>query len=1049
MTDVLNRAVHRYIARTPALLCMVRLEDIFRLSEDWACYPMGRNEGIPRLKFFPPLEEMSASSALADFAAAIASERTSHAVPHGHRSQKNRQATIPRATYRIQLNRDFTFSQAVEIVDYLSDLGISHCYTSPCFAARSGSTHGYDVVDPNDFNKEIGGMEDFHKFNSALKAKNMGQIMDIVPNHMGVMGSDNLWWLDVLENGPSSSYAEFFDIDWEPAKNELRHKLLVPILGEPYGKALEHGALVLVADSTNGSFFIRYHDHLFPIDPRTYPSILNRRLDILEIRMGSDNPFLIELLSLITAFGQLFPPAEPDVKKIRIRRRDKEILKDRLAVLAKKCPDIKRHLQETADEYNLRTADVINLRALHSLLEEQNFRLAYWRTAADEINYRRFFDINDLAALCVEKENVFATTHRLIFDLIRQGEVDGLRIDHPDGLFAPAGYYQKICNELQPESTEKKEIPVYLVAEKILAHHEHLPPDWPIHGTTGYDFTQLVNTIFVDKRSEKRLSRIYRRFTGIVEDFDTILYKSKKQIMRLVLASELNVLANRLDKLSERNWKTRDFTLNNLREALSEIAAFFPVYRTYVTENNASAQDSNSIDWAISQAKKNNPVSDHTIFDFIRTVLLPEPDAGLDYEFYRAAVDFAMRFQQFTSPVMAKGMEDTSFYIYNRLVSLNEVGGDPRRFGTSIAAFHKRCREQAERWPHTLLSTSTHDSKRSEDARCRLNVLSEIPDEWNKRLLCWERLNRPHAKILDDIRAPSSNDEYLLYQTLLAIWPLEEVDDQELDSLRRRVNTYMLKAGREAKTHSSWAEPNAEYEEAVSFFIETLLAGGDNPFLSDFILFQRMVARLGIYNSLCQCLLKMTAPGIPDIYQGCELWSFCLVDPDNRRPVDYGARIAMLSELKSRSAHDRDDRLAAELLATPNDGKLKLFITWRLLSFRKQNEDLFLHGSYIPLKAIGIKAEHLLAFSRRLGKKLVITVCTRFFASLTDKNERLPSGAVWAETYLEAPDDGTGNWHNILTGVRVHTKGLDNKEVFVMEDIFPTLPIAILEYLEK
>ncbi len=1046
MTDALNRAIHRYLARTPALLVMVRLEDIFRLRNDRSPYLTGRGEDYPRAKFLPALEEIADSSVLTDFAAAIGSERTNRPVLHDHRVRRPRQTVIPRATYRLQLNRNFTFAHATEIVSYLAELGISHCYTSPCFASRSGSTHGYDVVDPNDFNHEIGGMDDFKKFSQTLKENTMGQIMDIVPNHMGIMGGDNLWWLDVLENGQSSSYAPFFDIDWEPAKGELRHKLLIPVLGEPYGKALEKGNLVLAADTANGSFSILYHSHRFPLDPRTYPLILNRRLDILEIRMGQDNPYLIELLSLITAFGQLSHATETDAKKVRIRRRDKEILKDRLAILADKCPDIGRHLQETADEYNNRTADTSNLRAFHALLEEQTFRLAYWRVAADEINYRRFFDINDLAALCVEKKEVFDTIHRLVFDLVRQGRVDGLRIDHPDGLFAPAEYYHMLCNELQPE---KGEMPIYLVAEKILAHHEHLPPEWLVHGTTGYDFANLVNNLFVDKGSERRMGRIYRRFTSMSEDFDTILYNCKKQIMRLALASELNVLANRLDKLSERNWQTRDFTLNNLREALSEVAACFPVYRTYVSENSVSSQDRNSIDWAISQAKKNSPVSDHTIFDFLRTVLLPEPDLAMDHDFRLAAVDFAMRFQQFTAPVMAKGMEDTAFYIYNRLVSLNEVGSDPRRFGISIAAFHRRCRERAERWPDSMLATSTHDSKRSEDARCRLDVLSEIPDEWNRRLLYWNRINRPHIRFLDTARAPSANDEYLFYQTLLAVWPLKEVDANNRESLRQRLRAYMEKACREAKIHSSWSEPDPCYEEAVSAFIDALLADTTNPFLTDFLAFQRPVARLGLYNGLSQCLLKLTVPGIPDIYQGCELWDFHLVDPDNRQAVDYCARRTMLAELKERLAQDDHRNLSADLLTSIEDGRLKLFLTWRLLTFRLRHPDLFRRGSYLPLAATGKRAEHLCGFSRRSGHKTVVSVCARLLASLTDRGAKLPCGAVWEDTFLEAPAAGADGWYDILTGTPVRAREIDDKEVFAVKDIFSTLPVAFLEYREK
>ena len=1051
ITDSLNRAIHRYLARTDALLVMVRLNDIFYPGEDQHISSVPSGQGFLWPRFAATLEDMGKSPGLIDFAAAVVSERVSRVVSHEHRSCQPKKAIIPRATYRLQLNRDFTFTQAAEIVSYLAELGISHCYTSPCFAARSGSTHGYDVVDPNDFNKEIGGMEDFRKFNQVLKEHDMGQIIDIVPNHMGVMGSDNVWWLDVLENGRSSMFAHFFDIDWQPVKRELRDKLLVPVLGEPYGKALEQGNLMLNSDTGGGGFSISYHGHRFPVDPRTYPLILNRRLDVLEIRMGQDNPFLIELLSLITAFGQLSSPAETDPKKNRIRHRDKEILKDRLAVLAEKSSEIRCHLQETVDEFNNRPADTANLRAFHVLLEEQVYRLAYWRVAADEINYRRFFDINDLAALSVEEKDVFDTTHRLIFDLIRQGMVEGLRVDHPDGLFAPGQYYQRLFTELQPEGAEAKEIPVYLVVEKILAHHEHLPSEWPVHGTTGYDFANLVNNLFVDNRSEKLMDSIYRSFSSMSDDFDTILYNSKKKIMRLVLASELNVLANRLDRLSEGNWQTRDFTLNNLREALSEVAACFPVYRTYIREKNITSQDRNYINWAITEAKRKSPVSDQTIFDFLHAILLLAPEISGDHEYRQAAIDFAMRFQQFTAPVMAKGMEDTAYYIFNRLVSLNEVGGDPRRFGTSVAAFHRLCRKRAEQWPHTMLATSTHDSKRSEDARCRINVLSEMPEEWQRRLSSWSHLNRRYIQKINELRAPSSNDQYLLYQTLLAIWPLEDQNDCQLALLRERIRTYMQKACREAKIHSSWAEPNPAYEEAVSHFIDNLLADGPNPFLESFLPFQRMVAGLAMYNSLSQCLLKLSAPGIPDIYQGCELWNFHLVDPDNRQAVDYSCGRTMLADLKKTMTGDglQYRGLAAEMLAAMADGRIKLFVTWRLLTYRRQNENIFRYSTYVPLTAEGAKAEHVCGFARRAGRKVMVSAGGRFFVTLTQWGRDTPCGSVWTDTYLEVPADCPGRWYNILTGEYCPVKKYLEREVFAVDELFATLPVAFLEYREE
>lgn len=1046
MTGSLSRAVHRYLARSPAQLVIARLEDIFLLRGYGIPADREHNHLVWQCKFPLFLEEMGFSPALNDIAATIGNERNRDVIAPESRGRQAVTPVIPIATYRLQLNRNFTFAAAAAIVPYLARLGISHCYTSPCFAARSGSSHGYDVVNPNELNSEIGGLQQYQQFNHRLKENGMGQLLDIVPNHMGVMGSDNHWWLDVLENGLSSFYAPFFDIDWEPVKEELRHKILVPVLGEPYGTALEQAKLTLTVDFQNGSFSIFYYDHRFPLDPCTYPIILGRRIDILEIRLGHDAPDLIELHSLITAFSQLPPCTETDPKKILIRRRDKEILKKRLAQLAASSLDIYRQLEETAAEYNNPAST--SLLALHALLELQPYRLAYWKVAADEINYRRFFNINDLAAVCVENEQVFEMTHRLILDLVKQGLVEGLRIDHPDGLYDPAEYYQRLTRSLQPISAADTVLPIYLVVEKILAPFEHLPKEWPVHGTTGYDFTNLVNKLFVESSAEKHLLRTYRRFTSITEDFETILYHSKKRIMRLSLASELNVLANRLDRLSELNWQTRDFTLNNLREALSEVAACFPVYRTYVTENTITAQDRNYIDWAIAQAKKNSPAADQTIFDFLHSVLLLEPIAGTDHEFRQAAADFARRFQQFTAPVMAKGLEDTAFYIYNPLISLNEVGGDPRRFGASVAAFHRLCRERAEHWPHSMLATSTHDSKRSEDVRCRINVLSEMPIQWQIRLHHWGKLNRRFKTKSNGKTAPSANDEYLLYQTLLGMWPLEYVDESGLADIRQRVQAYMKKSCREAKMRTSWAEPNDFYEQATSSFIDSLLSSTTNPFLADFLPFQNLIARLGLYNSLSQCLLKLCSPGVPDIYQGCELWNFHLVDPDNRRPVDYDQCRNMLEKLEEQTAHAGNDRqrLVTELFDTIADGRMKLFITWQTLQFRQQQREFFRHSTYLPLSTDGSKAEHVCAFARRSGKQIIIAATARFFLALTDQGEKKPCGSVWAETYLDAPFTAEGCWRNIFTGRALQARTRRDKPVLSLEEVFACLPVAVLKF---
>ena len=700
-------------------------------------------------------------------------------------------------------------------------------------------------------------------------------------------------------------------------------------------------------------------------------------------------------------------------------------------------------------EFNYPSA--ANFHAFHTLLEAQPFRLAYWKVAADEINYRRFFNINDLAALCVENEKVFEMTHRLIIDLVQQGFVDGLRIDHPDGLYDPAQYYRRLTRRLQISATENTRPPVYLAVEKILASFEHLPEEWPVHGTTGYDFANLINNLFVNSIAEPQLLEIYRCFTSNNDDFEAILYNSKKRIMRLILASELGVLANRLDKLSELNWQTRDFTLSSLREALAEVAACFPVYRTYVSEEKISSQDRNYIEWAIAQAKKNSLGTDQTIFDFLYAILLLEPISGMGHEFRQLAADFSRRSQQFTASVMAKGMEDTAFYRYIPLVSLNEVGGNPRRFGASIAAFHQLNRERLDHWPHAMLATSTHDSKRSEDLRCRLNVLSEMPEKWQSRLVNWGKMNQLHKTIIEDSPAPSANDEYFIYQSLIGIWPFQPIDAEGLSAICQRLKAYMEKACREAKVQTSWAQPNMPYEQAVSSFVDALLANETTSFMEDFVAFQSIISRLGLYNSLSQCLLKLSAPGVPDIYQGCEIWDFHLVDPDNRQPIDYKLRRSMLENLQQRMVDvgEHQAGLVSELFENIEDGLIKLFITWLMLGFRRQNQDIFEQGSYVPLFADGERGEHVCAFARRLGKSLVISAAARFFVSLTDCGKKMPCGSIWADTYLETPVQVSGRWRNIFTGEVLQTHCRDGNELFFLEELFRHLPIAFLQYEEE
>src|ERR1700688_4303031 len=621
---------------------------------------------------------------------------------------------IPRATYRLQLNRDFTFDQARAIVPYLAALGISHCYVSPLLKARPGSMHGYDIVDHSSINPEIGTPEDFDRFVDALHRHDMGLIVDIVPNHMGVMGSDNAWWLDVLENGEASTYACFFDIDWRPLKEELHGKVLVPVLHDHYGAVLESGELKLVFQPELGAFDISYRNHRFPVNPRQYPRILLHSTAKLAATLGEQNPELLEFQSLITAFSHLPARQEVDSERIVERNRDKEIHKRRLAELCARSPEIVAGIMGAVDLINGTPSDPASFNELHELIKVQAFRLANWRVASDDINYRRFFDTNDLAGLCMENESVFEATHRLVLKLMADGKVDGLRLDHPDGLYDPAQYFERlraaIANAVTSSETgsQPNDNSRYVVIEKILTGAERLPADWSVSGTTGYDFANLVNGLFVDSSAVMRLERIYRNTIADEVDFEDLAYRCRKLIVRVALVSELNVLANKLTRIALAKRRTCDFTLNSLRDALTEIVASFPVYRTYVSPSGVSENDVRYITKAVASAKWRSPAADTSIFDFAREVLLTRVADGQDAACRDAVINFAMKFQQFTSPVMAKGIEDTAFYRYNRLVSLNDVGSDLHRFGVATSEFHAANQERLASWPHTMLATSTH-----------------------------------------------------------------------------------------------------------------------------------------------------------------------------------------------------------------------------------------------------------------------------------------------------------------------------------------------------
>jgi (1->4)-alpha-D-glucan 1-alpha-D-glucosylmutase len=869
----------------------------------------------------------------------------------------------PRATYRLQLNREFTFADAARAVPYLARLGISHLYVSPILKARPGSMHGYDVTDHTRLNPELGTPEDFEALVATLHEHGMGLIVDIVPNHLGVMGDDNAWWLDVLENGPAARSAHHFDIDWRPNRSSMRDRVLVPVLGDVYGAVLERGELKLQLDATSGSFSIRYHEHLLPIDPREYPRIF-AQAPIPATLLAADEAHAADFESLLNAFGNLPARSDTSEDSIAVRYRDKEAHKRRLVRLLERSPEIQQHIDATVARLNGTAGDPRSFDALDALLDAQAYRLSYWRVAGDEINYRRFFDVNDLAALRMDEAGVFDSTHRLTFELIERGLIDGLRIDHVDGLYDPQAYLERLQAKAQ-----------YIVVEKILAPYERLPETWPVQGTTGYEFAALTTGWLVCNEHEVRMTRRYRQFTESDATFEQVAYESRRLVMRSSLAAEIEVLATQLDRIAQLDRHTADYTRAAIREAIREVIACFPVYRTYVSHRGVSDEDRRIVNWAVNVARKRSVGAELTVFDFLRDVLLGEGGEGRSESTRRAMLEFAMKFQQVTSPVAAKGVEDTAMYRYNRLVCLNEVGSDPGRFGTSSAALHQANAERARAWPNTMLASSTHDTKRSEDVRARIAVLSELPDLWKLHLARWTRLNRSKRRQIGEDPAPDRQDEYLLYQTLIGVWtPIEDPA-----TLTERLQAYAIKAAREAKRSTSWIAPNAEYEKALGDFIGELLADPErSAFLKDFGSLAATVAFFGHINSLVQTVLKITAPGVPDFYQGTELPALTLVDPDNRRRVDFDASARQL---------DVPERLS------------KLYVIRKLLQLRKDDPELFARGDYQPLQVDGARKEHVFAFARKHENRSCIVIVPRWPAKLLDGVTELPLGEhVWADT---------------------------------------------------
>jgi (1->4)-alpha-D-glucan 1-alpha-D-glucosylmutase len=950
---------------------------------------------------------------------------------------------VPTSTYRVQLHRDFGFEQARKAVAYLHALGVMDLYSSPIYAARSGSQHGYDVVDHERVNPELGGEDGLRGLAKELAAHAMGMLLDIVPNHMCVAGDANRRWLDVLENGPSAESASFFDIDWSPPKPELAGRVLLPILPDQFGRVLVSKELAVVYRPEG--FAVGYAGAELPLAPGSWDRVLAPALGVLRGKLGEGNGEVLELESILRALARLPVATESSPDRVRERRHELPIIKQRIAALRDNSDEFRRALDETLLRIGGQKGVLPSFDALADILTHQSFRLSYWRVAAHEINYRRFFDINDLAAIRVENPEVFEAVHSLPFRLAKEGLVTGLRIDHVDGLYDPLGYLIHLQRSWRANtSAGAPSDGAYVVVEKILGSGEALPSDWPVAGTTGYEFMNLATGVFVDRHRGSRLRTIADRPAGSQGSFSSIAYECKKLILRTSLVAELTVLAKRLDRISEQDMFTRDFTRFGLQEALAEVIACFPVYRTYVRPDSdeATAVDRGAIELAVGLARRRNPVMHDTMFDFLRSVLLLEGPEGLTVEQQGERRDFVMRFQQLTGPVMAKGVEDTAFYRYFPLAALEEVGANPAALGASVDQFHDRMVERARSGKKGLSATDTHDAKRSEDVRARLAVLSEIPEEWDAAVDRWRALNDRFKTALTEIKAPDDDDEYLFYQTVLGIWQSTGADDA--GEFTKRVSEYMAKAVHEAKRHSSWINPNRAYDDAVGRFVAATLDPRSNrAFLNDLSAFARRVERPGYWNSLSQLLLKLAAPGVPDFYQGSELWSFHLVDPDNRRLVDFEDRQRRLGALLG--ARERDPiALVAELLRVPENGAIKMFVTAVGLRYRRANAALFLESDYVPCEVRGSRSSQIIAFARRTSEKTVIAVAGRFYTRL-GAGAQLPLGHHWADTYLAVPAElRSATFREVFTGRRL-VPSQANSGLLAMDRVFEGLPIALIE----
>ena len=939
------------------------------------------------------------------------------------------------ATYRLQFNKDFTFRDATKLLDYFSELGITHIYASPILRSRAGSTHGYDVVDPTRLNPELGTEADFFTLQTELRNRGMGLVLDIVPNHMSA-GSENSWWMDVLEHGPESAYASHFDVDWHPPARSLDSKILLPVLGRPFAEVLEGGEFKLIF--SEGRLFLQYFELLFPLAPKTYAGILNKNVDNLRAKLGDESTAYQEYSGIVAALATLFSngtskPGETGEKRLRF-----EALRERLRRLVTANQDVQVFLRERLDEFMGQPGDPASFSPMERILAEQFYVLSYWQNANEEINYRRFFTITDLVGVRVEDPLVFEATHGLLMRLAAQPPVDGLRVDHIDGLRDPLAYLNRLREQIAKDPALERPSETYVFVEKILGRTERLPREWPVSGTTGYDFLNALNSVFVDPKGAKCIEEVYDNFVGKKQTYADLLYQKKKLVMSTLLGVEIRSLGHQLSLLADKDRYARDLSRTDLMQALFETTAHVSVYRTYIRNLEVAREDAKIIEHAIEEARARKFYLQPAHFEFVRDVLLVKNRPHLLPDQREARLNFVMRWQQFTGPLMAKAVEDTLLYVYNPLISLNEVGGEPRPSVAVSERFSAFIADRRKHWPNSMNATTTHDTKRAEDVRARINVLSEIPGEWQERLERWAKFNARHRTQLNGQPVPDRNEEIFLYQTLLGMWT---TDGQGDASLVERLQAYAIKATREAMVHTRWTLPNTAHENALKKFAASILKpGASNPFLRDFVAFQKRLAYSGMINGLSQVLLKIISPGIPDFYQGSELWDLRLVDPDNRQPVDFAKRSSLLAALKEQSQPSTS--FAGQLTGQWQDGQIKLFAIWKALNFRREQPDLFSKGDFLQLEVTGPNAEHVLAILRRHKRDWALFVAPRWLARAKETPTSPDPNSFWNETRIRLPDAAPQSWENIFIGENLSMTSTQGS--LTVGEMFLHFPVALL-----